>query len=37
MLSAEFEPAIWSDEIICEIQDGVIKRNTKNETLVERD
>ncbi|MSU06957.1 hypothetical protein FYJ80_09260 [Spirochaetales bacterium NM-380-WT-3C1] len=36
MLSAEFEPAIWSDEIICEIQDGVIKRKTKNETLVER-
>ena len=37
MLSAEFEPAIWSDEIICEIQDWVIKRNTKNETLAERD
>ena len=36
MLRAEFEPAIWSDEIICEIQDGVIKRKTKNETLVER-
>ena len=26
----------WSDEIICDIQDCVIKRSTSNETLVEK-
>ena len=36
MLRAEFEPAVFSDEVLCDIQDGVIKRTTKNETLIEK-
>lgn len=36
MLRAEFEPAVFSDEVSCDIQYGTIKRTTKDKTLIEK-
>ncbi|MFA5449636.1 MAG: glycoside hydrolase family 38 C-terminal domain-containing protein [Clostridia bacterium] len=36
MLRAEFRPAVFADEVVCDIQMGSLKRSTKNETSVEK-
>ena len=36
MLRADFRPAVWSDEVECDIQFGTIRRSTKNLTKIEK-
>ncbi|MCI7807195.1 MAG: hypothetical protein MR563_08680 [Spirochaetales bacterium] len=36
MLRVEFSPSVWGDEVICEIQNGEIRRTTHDESPVEK-
>lgn len=36
MLRADFKPAVWSDQITCDIQMGAIRRSTREDTPQEK-
>ena len=36
MLRADFAPAVWSDQVTCDIQFGAIRRSTREDTPVEK-
>ena len=36
MLRADFAPAIWSEQVTCDIQFGAIRRSTREDTPVEK-
>lgn len=36
MLRAEFAPAVWSDQVTCDIQFGALRRSTREDTLLEK-
>ena len=36
MLRADFAPAVWSDQVTCDIQFGAIRRSTREDTLPEK-
>ena len=36
MLRADFAPAVWSDQVTCDIQFGALQRSTREDTPVEK-